>query len=155
MKVYIASSVSNRKSVIWWTQLLRAEGHLVFSFVEHGPDTVNDGLDFPDLNFLNAVAFLEHPRVREAFYKDKSGIDWSDAVLLLLPAGRSAHLEAGYAVGQGKQLYVFQSDWPAGHFDVMYGFAQGLYDRPDDVIEALRAAEVYCGHFATQSVRSL
>jgi hypothetical protein len=141
MKVYIASSVKNHSKVVWWTHLLRTNGHLVFSFIEQGPNTVNYGLDFPDLKCLNVTDFLKHPTVSDAFNRDKFGLQWAETILLLLPAGRSAHLEAGYALGLGKRLYVFQSKWPAGDLELMYNLADGLYSRPEEVLNALRAAE--------------
>lgn len=33
---------------------------------------------------------------------NKAALDWADACVLVLPCGRSAHLEAGYCAGQGK-----------------------------------------------------
>lgn len=44
---------------------------------------------------------------------------------MILPCGRSAHLEGGYAVGKGKALYIL-GHFPKGEFDVMYGFATAL-----------------------------
>ncbi len=47
-------------------------------------------------------------------------------MVLLLPSGRSSHLEAGYGVGSGKELFIF-GDLPVGEFDAMYGFAEGCF----------------------------
>ena len=35
---------------------------------------------------------------------------WADACVLVLPCGRSAHLEAGWFVGAGKPLHILQLD---------------------------------------------
>ena len=45
---------------------------------------------------------------------------------MIMPCGRSSHLEGGYAVGKGKKLYIV-GDFPRGEFDVMYGLANGLH----------------------------
>lgn len=44
--------------------------------------------------------------------------------VLVLPSGRSAHLEAGYLRGQNKRLYILFDKEP-DRFDVMYRFANG------------------------------
>ena len=45
---------------------------------------------------------LAHPIAQEAFERDMHGLS-ADATLLVLPAGRSAHWELGYACGQGQR----------------------------------------------------
>ena len=79
-----------------------------------------------DLSCCDAISFLDDPRTQRAFKEDKEWIDWADALLMLLPCGNSSHLEAGYASGSGKLLYIF-GDFQKGSFDVMYGFANALF----------------------------
>lgn len=88
--------------------------------------------------------FHEEP-ARKAFEADKAGLDWADTVVLLLPAGRSSHLEAGYAVGQGKDLFILGPPVP-GEFDVMYGFARVVCEGVPELIGAL--AEIPRGGLA-------
>jgi len=79
---------------------------------------------------LNAVTFLEDKRSQRAFKEDKKWLDWCDACVVVLPAGNSSHLEAGYAKGQNKKLIIYAPlGFPQGEFDVMYGFADLLTDR--------------------------
>ena len=49
---------------------------------------------------------LSNPIALQGFKYDKEGLDWCDTCILLLPCGKSAHLEAGYAIGQGKPTLV-------------------------------------------------
>ena len=58
---------------------------------------------------------------------------------MIHPCGKSAHLEAGYAKGSGKLLYMWGS-FPKGEFDVMYGFADGMFrlDEFESLREVLR-----------------
>jgi len=141
MKIYIASSVKNSKRVLQYTVLLRAAGHQVFNFLEVDATTTDRDRDFPELRHLNALTFLESPNVQRIFFVDRFGIDWADAVLLLLPAGPSAHLEAGYAVGKRKLLYILREEWPTGEFEVMYSFAEGLFTAVEDIISAIGLRE--------------
>jgi hypothetical protein len=48
-----------------------------------------------------------HPSVERGFGLDKAALDWCDTCVLVLPCGRSAHLEAGYCAGQGKRTFFF------------------------------------------------
>jgi nucleoside 2-deoxyribosyltransferase len=135
MKIYLASSWKNQESVFEMAELLRLEGHLVDAFCEEENRVSfnwselfgimdREGVDVTE---LNAKDMMNHWRVQVAFKVDKKYLDWSDAVIMLLPCGRSAHLEAGYAVGSGKKLYIV-GGFEKGEFDVMYGFADSMYD---------------------------
>ncbi len=66
------------------------------------------------------IAALEHERAREGYGLDWDAMRWADAGVLLMPCGRSAHLEAGYFVGAGKPLHVILSD---GEPELMYRMA--------------------------------
>jgi len=46
------------------------------------------------------------PWVQEACRQDMERIQEADTIVLILPAGASSHMEAGYAKGLGKKLYV-------------------------------------------------
>ena len=66
---------------------------------------------------------------RHVFEFDKYHLDRVDAAVLVLPAGRSAHLELGYMAGRGKPTFVlFPDGEPDERWDVMYQFAEGSED---------------------------
>lgn len=145
-RIYIASSWKNAEKVRGLSGFLREEGNDVFDFTD--PEWKVPGL--PDhfvfnaskwfgtpLNEIDWLDFLKEPITEKAFNTDKAGIDWADLVILLVPSGRSSHLEAGYAVGCGKPLFIY-GDLPGGEFDVMYHFAEGCY-REKDLGAMLRA----------------
>lgn len=134
-KVYIASSWKNQKIVLALADILEKNGIEVDAFCRstdkrysfHWSELVdNEG----DLKKYNAIDMLADHRTQKAFKEDKRWLDWSNTVILVLPCGRGSHLEAGYAVGQGKRLFIF-GDFPRGEFDVMYGFANGLIKTED------------------------
>jgi hypothetical protein len=143
-RIYIASSWKNAAHVRGLAVDLRKRGHEVFDFtdLENRPDHLDkfvfgaaewakhsgkepDEIDWKD--------FLTWEPTERAFASDKAGLDWADTVVLLLPSGRSSHLEAGYAVGAGKELYIY-GDLPLGEFDAMYGFARQCF-RLDEVFQ--------------------
>jgi len=53
---------------------------------------------------------LEHPRAVEGFESDFDAMEWADTFVLVLPCGRSAHLELGWAVGAGKRTAILLDD---------------------------------------------
>ena len=91
----------------------------------------------PDIAKHDGISIMRTKEVQRAFAEDKKWIDWADAVIMLLPCGKSAHLEAGYAKGHGKKLYII-GEFPKGEFDVMYGFADRLYRELGNLIYDLK-----------------
>lgn len=70
------------------------------------------------------------------FNRDKEALDWCDTCILLLPCGRSAHLEAGYIVGQGKRLIIYLSP---NNFEpeLMYKFTKEIVNNELELEQAL------------------
>jgi hypothetical protein len=144
VKIYLASSWKNQEVLIGLAAVLRRHGHEVDCFCDastgryvfHWSEMLTS--EDKSRSELDAITFLQDERSQRAFAEDKRWIDWAEAVVLVLPAGRSAHLEAGYAKGQGKRLVVL-GQFPPGEFDVMYGFADALTRGPID--ELLRLLE--------------
>jgi hypothetical protein len=65
------------------------------------------------------LAGLEHPRAIEGFGADFAAMEKADIFVLVLPCGRSAHLELGWAVGAGKRTAVLL-DGPLVQPELMY-----------------------------------
>jgi len=142
MKVYIASSWKMSEWVIAWKEALEKEGHEVDAFCDDSDMRyVFYFSEIGDPANLDAINFLADPRSRRAFEEDKKWLDWADVCLLVLPSGKSAHLEAGYAKGQGKLLIIWQNEFPKGEFDVMYGFADLITNSALDVVNYLAGKE--------------
>lgn len=58
----------------------------------------------------------------DVFDFDKKHIDNSDIGVLIMPAGKSAFLELGYMIGQGKPCFIFMDDQE--RYDVMVLFTE-------------------------------
>lgn len=73
------------------------------------------------------------------YHFDKEHIDRCDIGLLMMPAGKSGHLELGYMIGCGKPGIIFM-DSP-DRWDVMVQFANenggGIYFDQDKLFEGL------------------
>ena len=76
---------------------------------------------------------LEGYAAGHVFEYDKAHLDRCDVAVLVMPAGKSGHLEFGYMIGQGKPGYILLPKEPE-RFDVMYRFAAGgVYKNADDI----------------------
>lgn len=71
------------------------------------------------------------------FSFDKHHLDTCDAAILVLPAGRSGHLELGYVAGRGKPTAILLDADP-DRFDVMYKFADVVTKDLDDITSHLK-----------------
>jgi len=111
MKIYVASSWRNtRHSTV--VTILRGVGHDVYDFKNPEGKSFHWSEIDPDWQKWGPGEFqkgLDHPLAVEGFAQDKKALDDCEVCVLLLPCGRSAHLEAGYAVGQGKPTYILLS----------------------------------------------
>lgn len=164
MKIYLASSWKNAEQVKSIKDMLEAEGNEVDAFCDSTAGRFVFRFDQLSANLSehNAITIFNFPPVNQAFEEDKKWLDWADAVLLILPAGKSAHLEAGYAKGQGKHLVIYQDGFPDGEFDVMYGFADLITDDLHEVTAYFRQqdstvqdAEIVNEHDEMKQLRSI
>ncbi len=111
--VYVASSWRNdiQPAVV---ELLRAndiacydfknpEGSTGFSWSEIDPD-------WQTWTAEQYVGALQHPRAIRGYESDFHAMQRADTFVLVLPSGRSAHLELGWAVGRGKRTCILTRD---------------------------------------------
>lgn len=78
---------------------------------------------------------LQDYAARNVFEFDRKHLDRCDATLLVLPAGKSGHLELGYSIGSGKRGFIL-ADEKLGkeRWDVMYCFAEKVFMTKDEMI---------------------
>jgi len=132
LKIYIASSWRNEKAARELAEYLRDQGFEVDCFCD--PSTGRDILrriDYEhELKSLDAIEFIKDHRVEKIYMVNKYEIKLKDVCILLLPSGKSCHLEAGYAKGNGKKLFIY-GDFPKGEVEAMYLFADGIFRREE------------------------
>lgn len=112
-RVYVASSWRNaiQPDVV---AALRQDGHDVYDF--RNPVPGDSGFSWRQLELgdqstwtpeVYATKVLDHPIAAKGFELDMVALESASAVVLVLPCGRSAHLELGYAAGRGKLTIVY------------------------------------------------
>jgi hypothetical protein len=66
-------------------------------------------------------------------------LDAATDVVLVLPAGKSGHLELGYCAGKGKRTYILLEADADPRWDVMYQFADVIVENIGQLVEAMNA----------------
>jgi hypothetical protein len=79
---------------------------------------------------------VKGPAAQNIFQYDRRHILESDAYVLILPAGRSGHLELGFAVGNNKRGYILMDEEP-DRYDVMYAFADEVFYKRENLYDQL------------------
>ncbi|WP_226893874.1 hypothetical protein [Nisaea sediminum] len=97
-------------------EVLRMAGHEVYDFrnpFNGVPGFAWSELD-PNWKFWTAEEYrqqlLTSPIAARGYQSDMRGMEWADTCVLLLPCGRSAHLEAGWFCGRGKRCIILTRD---------------------------------------------
>jgi len=109
-KIYVASSWRNeyQQEIV---AMLREAGHEVYDFRNPAPGNTGfmwSAID-PEWKKWTPERFrdgLAHQVAQEGFGFDFRAMEWADQCVLVLPTGRSAHLEAGWFMGQGKPVTI-------------------------------------------------
>lgn len=80
---------------------------------------------------------------KNVFEFDKRHLNRATDVVLVLPAGKSGHLELGWSAGKGKRTYILLEPDTDPRWDVMYQFANHVVDDIDDLIERIKDGELH------------
>lgn len=103
-----------------------------------GPDADDFWRNYSKERGLSYGEALKSYAATHVFEFDKYHLDRCDAAVMLMPAGKSGHLELGYAVGTGKPGYILFDEEPE-RYDVMVQFATGIFFSRGDLLDALQA----------------
>jgi hypothetical protein len=137
-KVYIIGSLRN-PAVPELATSLRKLGHYVFDdWYAAGPTADDCWQAYEKAKGISYPEALAGHAARNVFEFDKRHLDAADTAILLMPAGKSGHLELGYMLGSGKTGYVLFDKEP-DRWDVMYQFANGVFHDVQALIEKLNA----------------
>lgn len=113
-RIYVASSWRNelQPNVV---SALRSDGHEVYDFRNPLPgiggfswSEIDKG--WKDWTAIAYRAALNHPLAVDGYANDMGAMQWADTCVLVLPCGRSAHLELGWMAGAGKRTIILTRD---------------------------------------------
>lgn len=139
--IYLIGSLRNPK-IPEIANRMRIAGHEVFDdWYAAGPEADDYWRDYEKGRGNNFTQALRGHSARHVFDFDKTHLSRADAVVLALPAGKSGHLELGWALGKGKRGYILLEEEDPERFDVMYQFADGVFGNLDQLLFELQLAE--------------
>ena len=132
MRIYVASSWRSylQPTVV---RVLRKAGHEVYDFRNPDQGPAAEGSQvfhwreidprWERWTAKDVIEGLQHPRAQAQLASDVEAMRWAEVILLVLPCGRSAHLQLGWGVGQGKHTAILlEEDGP----ELMYGMVDKL-----------------------------
>lgn len=136
---FIASRYRNKDILLPLAQKIREHGKSVYCFIESDASIKHVG----DLNAnpeeamgrFEAIAdWHTDPAVRDIFEMDMENLRNAETVILVLPSGKSAHIEAGVAYGLGKKLVLIGEQKET---ESLYLIFDVFYATPDDFLKSL------------------
>lgn len=134
--IYLIGSLKNKKVPILANKL-RELGYDVFDdWYSAGYEADDKWQEYEKEKGHNYKQALNGYHADHVFKLDYFHINRADIVILYLPAGKSGHLELGYAIGKGKKAYILMEGEP-DRWDVMYRFADKVCLNFDELKEEL------------------
>lgn len=125
--IYLIGSLRNPEIPEIGKQLALASGLEVFtSWHSAGPDADDHLRDYERFMGKSYSKAIRCWAATNIFRFDKFHLDRCGAGLLIMPAGKSGHLELGYLIGQGKPGYILFQEEPE-RFEVMHNFATEIF----------------------------
>ncbi len=135
--IYLIGSLRNSEVPAIATAL-RERGWDVFDdWYAAGPEADDYWQKYETARGHNYREALSGYAARHVFKFDKAHIERCDVGLLVLPAGKSGHLELGYMLGTGKPGYILLPE-KTDRYDVMYKFATDVFTTFEEMWEAFK-----------------
>jgi hypothetical protein len=120
---------------------LRQHGFDVFDdWHAAGPEADDIWRDYEHERGRTYLEALNGHHANHTFALDYHHLNRAQIGILLLPAGKSAHLELGYLIGQRKRGYILFSDGEPEltRWDLMYKFATGVFTEKGKLLAELK-----------------
>ena len=99
-KIYIIGALKNAEITSIAAEL-RPKYDVFDQWITPGPDADQYLFEYSKKRGWNYKEALTCDAARNNFDFDKRHIDSADIVVMVMPAGKSAHLELGYSIGMG------------------------------------------------------
>jgi len=137
MKIYVIGSLRN-PAIPQFANELTVLGFDAFAdWYAAGPEADDYLRDYAKARGWDYKQTLQSAAAANIFYFDKDHLDRSDIAIMLMPAGKSGHLELGYARGKGKLTFILFDKIPE-RVDVMYQFADEIFFTKQELFERLK-----------------
>ena len=136
MNIYLAGSLSN-PNIPLIGERLRQEGFVVYD--DWFAAGVNADVEWREYELKRGHSYkqaLNGWHAHHVFKDDLQHMQEADALVMVMPSGKSSWVELGWAVGSGRKGYILVGD--SEKWDIMAMFAHGVFDKMDDLVDRLR-----------------
>lgn len=134
--IYLAGSLKNPLIPDVGNALREAGYDALDDWWAAGPDADDYWRTYERYRGRNYIDALGGRAAQNIFHFDQAYLDLADAVVLVSPAGKSTHLELGYALGSGKPGFILEENEPS-RYEVMPNFAWRICSSLEELIESL------------------
>jgi hypothetical protein len=133
---FVASRWRNRDQVLELVKKLRNKGKTVYCFFESSivANRINNNPE-EEMKLFEKLDWQNDQFVKEVFKNDMEAEKKSEQFIMLLPAGKSVHIEAGVAYGLGKKCILIGEQREA---ESLYQIFSEYYPTIDDFITSLK-----------------
>lgn len=133
--IYLIGSLRNDK-IPSIANSIEAAGYEVFAdWYAAGPEADDKWRDYEKARGRTYLKALRGYAAQNVFTFDRRHLERADTVILVAPAGKSGHLELGWALGKGKRGYYLLDN--PDRWDVMLQFCTLVTDKLEDILEDL------------------
>ena len=134
---FIAGRTRNKENILNICKIFEDLNISHYCFLKNEESHKEAGLDLNDNNLADTFEKLElqSDAVKTIFKNDLEGEKNSKNYLLVLPAGKSAHIEAGIAYGLGKKCYAI-GEYEAT--DTLYNIFEKIFTNESELEEFLK-----------------
>jgi nucleoside 2-deoxyribosyltransferase len=134
--IYLIGSLRNRE-IVHLENKLREKGFDPYaSWMAAGPQADDYWQEYCNHRGMSYKEALKDYSAQNVFEFDRTHLGRCDGAILVLPAGKSGHIELGYMVGLGKPSFVLFDNVP-DRYDVMYNFATDVCFSETELLDSL------------------
>ena len=142
--IYLASSWKNKYQEML-VEMLRALDYEVYDF-KYDPGAnfhwSEVGISSESESYVDYMKALSSERANEGFNSDFRAMHKCDTCILILPCGKSAHLELGWFVGQGKRTAIFNTEHSPIQPELMYKMVDAIFDDWHSLLTWIRLSPI-------------
>lgn len=127
--IYVIGSLRNPNIPVVAAALRASTGLRVFDdWYSAGPNADDHWKEYEQARGRDYISALAGAAAKNVYAFDKRHLEAATDVVLVLPAGKSGHLELGFCAGRGKRTYILLEAGVDPRWDVMYKFADAVVE---------------------------
>ncbi len=134
---FLATRWRNRDKALKLIARLEKKGFSVYNFFksDHVIADIKEDPDETMKKFESISDWQTNSQIKQIFKQDLEGLQESEKFILLLPAGKSAHIEAGIAFGMGKKCILVGEQKEA---ESVYLIFSKFYQSVDEFLKKIK-----------------